>query len=227
MRASRPGWSPSPVGWGLRAAALGALLLSVLTPADGQHPARVELGWGTLSPGDPFQTTLSFRAAAGIAAGARNAFMLEYTRQSANRSEGADVGKFASQFLGAMWQHAFRDTFGAEEPRTQQYLLRIAAGYLFRGKFRGEVGSSDLANSLYAGAGAVIRYPLADRFALVGTIEDAVTIVPHQVVSSYCTAQSDGTTFCYPTGGPTYYAVTIPGGLQHNFGAFIALEWYR
>jgi hypothetical protein len=207
------------------ALALAAILL-VSTPVAAQgHRGLLELGWGSLNPGDPFHATLSFRASLGWAFAGRNALMAEYTRQSGNRSEGADLGKFARQFLGLSWHHAFTDAFSDQEPQQQQYLFRLGAGLLLRGTFPSAVGHADLRNALFLDAGAQIRYPFTDQLAVAGTIEDALAFLPRQVVSSYCTSESTGTVFCYPKGSPTYFDLTIDGRVQQNFGLFVALQW--
>src|SRR3954467_5307314 len=110
-------------------------VLSQTTVAAQAHRGFVEIGAGTLSPTNPAIITLSLRATAGWILGGQNAISAEYTRQSANRSEGNDLGKFSRHFVGIAWQHAFHDVFSDQEPMAQQYLLRVSGGAIFRGTF--------------------------------------------------------------------------------------------
>lgn len=188
------------------------------------HRILLDVGWGSLSADDPLLTTLSLRGTAGWVIDARNAIVFQVTHQSAARSEGSNFGKLTHQFVGLGWHHALRPVFANGTPRTQQYLLRIAAGMMLRGDFANAAGGSALRDAPFIDVGVVIRYPLTSRIAAVGTMEDAIAFLPAQMVSSYCTTQN-GFPYCYPAGGSSSYSVPAGGRMQHNFGFFITLEW--
>ena len=205
--------------------------LALATTVDGHAQATptrpfVEFAWGSLNQGDPFHPNMSFRAAAGVNVGARNRMQGEYTRQSANRNQGTDLGTYAFQFVGVAWEHAFQDAFESDPPKTQRYLVRIATGILVRGSFAYAVPYTDLKNAGFVDAGMVARYPFSDHVAAVGSIEDAIAFLPRQTVASYCNTIIDGYTprSCYSAGGPNVFEVDTGGAAQHNFGVFMALE---
>jgi hypothetical protein len=200
-----------------------ALLTSAAPLAAQRHRGWVEFGAGSLGPDDPFAATLSLRAAAGWMLDGRNAIGLEYSRQSANGSEGDDLGKFARQFIGLTWQHAFRNVFADQGAMRQQYLFRVSGGALVRGTFPEAVGDQRLATAPFVDIGLVIRYPFSSRVSAVGTVEDAVGFLPHQRVRSYC-GQVNGFSTCYPRGGPDYVVVDLARKTQHNFGIFAMLQ---
>lgn len=191
-----------------RTVAVALVLLVGATSLDAQgHRALLELGPGSLSPDDPFKATLSFRGSAGWILNSRNAIAFDYTRQSANRNEGADLGRHARQYIGLAWQHAFRDAYGDEQSLKQQYLLRLVGGVLTRGRFRGVQPSVALKKAGFFDVGVSIRYPFTNHLAAVGTIEDALAFLPKQVVTS----------------GSTVY--DFGGKVQNNFGLFILVQW--
>jgi hypothetical protein len=188
-----------------------------------RHPVSLELGAGTLSPDDPFSATLAMRAALGYVVGGRNAVAFEYLRQSANGSEGEDLGKFARHLIGFTWQHALGNAFMDQDRMKQQYLIRLGGGILRPGTFPEAVEDDRLATATFVDLGVVIRYPFSSRIALVGTIEDAVAFLPTQSVRSYC-GKVNGVFTCYPRGGPDHVVVKIEGRAQHNFGVFATLQ---
>ncbi|HKA60126.1 MAG TPA: hypothetical protein VKD28_16025 [Gemmatimonadales bacterium] len=198
------------------------LLVTPALPAEAQR-ALFEAGVGTLAPDDPFLVTLAFRASAGINFGGQNALTLEYSRQSANRTLGNDVGKYARQLVGLAWQHAFGDVFSDPEPKKLQYLMRLGGGALIRGTFPAAVGDQDLRNAAFADAGVVIRYPLSARVAAIGTVEDAIAFLPAETVQSYCTMQGGGMV-CYPEGGSSYFTIDRPATTQHNLGVVLSMQ---
>lgn len=183
----------------------------------------VEIGVGTLAPNDPFVITLALRATAGWALGGQNALTVEYSRQSANRNEGNDLGKFARHFVGIAWQHAFQDAFSDPESMKQTYLVRVSGGTIFRGTFPEAVEDQNLRNAPFMDLGVVIRYPLSSRVAAVGTVEDAIGFLPAETVRSYCTNQN-GFVLCYPHGGPNYYTIDLPAKTQHNLGVVLTMQ---
>jgi hypothetical protein len=187
------------------------------------HRPWLELGAGTLSPDDPFAATLAMRAGIGSGVGGRNAIGLDYSRQSANGSEGDDLGKFARHFIGVAWRRALGNAFDDQESMKQQYWLRIGGGMLVRGTFPEAVGDQQLKNATFLDVGLIIRYPFSSRVAAVGSIEDAVGFLPRESLRSYCTWQN-GARLCYPRGGPTYYTVNHAADVQHNFGIFAVLQ---
>ena len=193
-------------GHAVAATALVLLVGGVSLQAQG-HRVLLELGPGTFSPDDPFKATLSLRGAVGWILNSRNAIAFDYTRQSANRNEGPDLGRHARQFIGLAWQHAFRDAFGNEELLHQQYLLRLAGGVLTRGTFQGVQPSVALKDAGFFDAGVSIRYPFTTHVAAVGMIEDALAFLPKQVITSGSTAYDFG------------------GKVQNNFGLFVLVQW--
>lgn len=161
----------------------------------------LELGAGTLSPDEPLNAILSFRGSVGWILSSRDALAIDYTRQSNSRSTSEDLGKYARQFVGFAWQHSFREAFYDDETHQQQYLLKLSGGLLVRG--RTPSYNADLANAPFLGAALAIRYPLGARFAAVGTLEDDIAFIPSQTVDT----------------------TSIGGGVQHNFGLFITVQW--
>jgi hypothetical protein len=198
------------------------LLVAAALHAQGRR-VFFEAGVGTLAPEDPFVVTLAFRTSAGINLGGQNALTVEYSRQSANRTLGNDVGKYARQLVGLAWQHGFRDVFSDPEPKKLQYLMRLGGGALIRGTFPAAVGDQDLRNAGFADAGVVIRYPLSARVAAIGTVEDAIAFLPAETVRSYCTMQGGGMV-CYPEGGSSYFTIDRPGTTQHNLGVVLSMQ---
>ncbi len=198
-------------------------VLSLTTVAAQSNRAFFEIGAGTLSPTDPAIVTLSLRATAGWILGGQNAISAEYSRQSANRSEGNDLGKFSRHFVGIAWQHAFHDVFSDQEPMKQQYLLRVSGGAIFRGTFPEAVGDQNLRNAPYVDVGLVIRYPFSSHIAVVGTVEDAIGFLPAETVSSYC-MNDNNLVLCYPEGGSQYYTFDLPANTQHNFGVLVSAQ---
>ena len=183
----------------------------------------VEGGVGTLAPDDPFVVTMTFRAAAGMTLGGKDAITFEYSRQSANRTEGNDLGKYSRNFVGVAWQHAFRDAFSDPEPQRLQYLARLGGGTLLRGTFPEAVGDQDLRNAPFVDVGVVIRYPFSGHVTAVGTVQDAVAFLPAQTVQSYCATQN-GQIVCYEQGGPNYFTIDRPATTQHNLGVILAMQ---
>ena len=205
---------------------IGALaLVLVVAPSAAAQAGRpfVELGVGTLAPNDPFVVTLAFRASAGWELGGQNAVVVEYSRQSVNRTLGNDFGKYARSLVGLTWQHAFHDVFSDPEPKKLQYLVRLGGGTVVRGTFPEAVGDDDLRNAPFVDVGVVIRYPLSGRFAAVGTVEDAVAFLPAETVRSYC-AMQNGQMLCYPNPGPDFYTVDRPASTQHNLGVVLSMQ---
>lgn len=198
-------------------------LVLVSTLAVQTNRPFVELGVGTLAPDDPFVVTMTFRATAGWSFGGQNAVTVEYSRQSANRTEGNDLGKYARNFVGLAWQHAFQDVFSDPEPKRLQYLMRLGGGTILRGTFPEAVEDQDLRNAPFASLGMVIRYPLSSRIITIGTVEDAIGFLPAQTVKSYCSLQN-GIPLCYPNGGSTYYTVDRPASTQHNLGVVLSVQ---
>jgi len=203
----------------------GFVLVLLIVPALSAQAQRpfFEAGVGTLAPNDPFVVTLAFRTSAGINLGGQNALTLEYSRQSANRTLGNDVGMYARQLVGLSWQHAFHDVFSDPELKKLQYLVRLGGGALIRGTFPDAVGDQDLRNAAFADVGVVIRYPLSARVAAIGTVEDAIAFLPAETVQSYCTTQGGGRV-CYPDGGPTYFSIDRPASTQHNLGVVLSMQ---
>lgn len=201
-----------------------ALLLSVALalPAAAQRPF-FEAGAGTMAPNDPFRVTLALRTGAGIVLGGQNALTVEYSRQSDNPIQGNDIGKYARDFVGFAWQHAFRDVFSDPERRTLQYLVRLSGGTVVRGTFPEAVDDQDLRNAPFAGVGVVIRYPLSSRVAAVGTVEDAIAFLPAETIRSYC-AEPNGQGVCYVNPGPDYFTIDRPATTQHNLGVVLTMQ---
>ena len=166
------------------------------------HRGLLELGAGSLGPDDPLQAFLSFRGSAGWILRHRNALAIDYTRQTKSRSTSEDLGKYARQFLGLAWHHAFQEAFYDDEIHRQQYFLKLGGGLLVRGATP-SLGSADLANAPFVGAALAIRYPLASHIAAVGEIEDDMAFIPRQTINT----------------------TKIGGELQHNFGLFILVQW--
>jgi hypothetical protein len=201
-----------------------ALVLAVVAPALAAQTNRpfVEIGAGTLAPNDPFTVTLALRASAGWLFGGRNAVTLDYTRQSAVRGHDSnDLGKYARDFLGIGWQHAFQDVFSDPEPKTLQYLVRLSGGAILRGTFPEAVEGQNLRNAPFVGGGVVIRYPVSSRVIAVGSVEDAVGFLRAETVQSYCNPQNG---VCYPQGGPDYFTVDVAPTTQHNLGVILTLQ---
>jgi hypothetical protein len=186
---------------------LGVLLLCGGTAAAQTRRRWIAIAPGSLSPDDPFTATLSFRGTLGWIASDRTAFSFDYTRQSANRSEGSDLGKYARNYFGVSWQHGSAQAFADDDLMKQQYLFRVGVGLLTRGTFRGVSPAEHLKTAGFVDVGAEIRYPFTQRLAAVGTLDDVLAFLPHQVVTS---------------GSQTY---VFGGDVQHNFGLFIALQW--
>ena len=166
------------------------------------HRGLLELGAGSLAPDDPFQAFLSFRGSVGWILSHRNALAIDYTRQTKSRSTSEDLGKYARQFLGLVWHHAFQDAFYDSQIHRQQYFLKLGGGLLVRGGTP-SLGSADLENAPFVGAALAIRYPLASHIAAVGEIEDDMAFIPRQTINT----------------------TKIGGELQHNFGLFILVQW--
>ena len=203
------------------------LFLAVLAPALAAQANRpfLEIGAGTLAPSDPFTVTLALRASGGVTLGGRNAVSIEYTRQSAPRGyDSNNLGKYARDFLGIGWQHAFQDVLSDPEPKRMQYLVRIVGGALFRGTFPEAVDDQDLRNAPFAGFGLLLRYPISSRVIAVGSIEDILGFLPAETVRSYCSDLS-GQTLCYPQGGPDYYTIALPDKVQHNPGFMLTMQF--
>jgi hypothetical protein len=180
-------------------------LLAVSRLAAQQYRALLDIGPGSLNPDDPFTTTFSMRAGAGWILDHHNALGLEYTRQSASRTTNADFGRYARQFLGVAWRHAFSEVYFDEEKLKQQYLLSVSAGRVIRNK--PSDSNVDPDDGFFLGAGLAIRYPFTTRMAAMCTLEDDVALLPGQLVTA-----SSG----------SYH---IPSSLQHNFGVFILFQW--
>jgi len=201
------------IAW-IRGGALYLGIVLVVAPAaplraQGHH-VLLDAGAGSLNPDDPFAATLTLRGSLGWALGGHNVLGLEYTRQSANDSEGADLGKVARHFIGIAWQHAVTPLANQERMK-RQFLIRVGGGLLIRGTFPNATPGEELKNAAFLDAGFVIRYPFSARVAAVGTIEDAVGFLPRQKVQSYC----DTDPYCvFNTGGRA----------QHNFGLFVTLQ---
>lgn len=198
-------------------------LLATASLAAQRHRAWVELGAGTLGPDDPFAATLSLRASVGWMLSSRSGIGVKYSRQSANGSDGDDLGKFAHQFIGVVWQRGFTNAFDDQESMQHQYGVRIGGGMVIRGTFPAALGDERLKRAPFLDLGLVIRYPFTARVAAVGSIENAVAFLPRQTVRSYCSAQNGGST-CYPIGGPNYFTIDLAENVQHNLGIVAALQ---
>jgi len=198
-----------------------AVLFVIGTPLYSQeHRFMLGVGAGSLSPDDPFQAMLSFRGSATWILNHRHALNLNYTRQSANRSTNADLGRYARQFIGVSWQYAFQEAFYDEEHLKQQYFLTLGTGILNRGPTRDLDPVQDLANAPFFNVGVAIRYPITGALVVLGSLEDDFAPLPRQTMNTRCNA-----TTCFPEGSGQYYTFEVPGATQHNFGLFVLLQW--
>ena len=184
---------------------LSLVLVGVCTPALSlaaqDNRVLLELGAGSLSPVDPLTAILTFRGSVGRILSHRDALSIDYTRQSRSRSTSEDLGKYARQFVSVSWLHAFQEAFYDEDTKQQQYLFKLSGGLLVRG--RTPSFNADLANAAFLGAGLAIRYPLSRHIAAVGTIEDDIAFIPSQTIDT----------------------TNVGGGVQHNFGLFVVVQW--
>jgi hypothetical protein len=184
---------------------LSVVLVAVFTPAVAlaaqDNPIWLELGAGSLSPVDPLTAILTFRGSVGWILSHRDALSIDYTSQSRSRGTSEDLGKYPRQFVSFSWQHAFQEAFFDEDTKQQQYLFKLSGGLLVRGTTPNF--NADLSNALFLGAGLAIRYPFSPHIAAVGTIEDDVAFIPSQTI--------DTTNF--------------GGGVQHNLGLFVVVQW--
>lgn len=181
----------------------------------------VEVGSGSFTAEDPFNVMLGFRGAVGRITGARDRVAFEYSRQRANRSEGNALGLIARDFLALGWHHAFRDVFSQEPLLKQQYLLHLSAGIVPSRGFPEAVGGERLNTAPFLGIGLAIRYPISDRLALLGTLDDAMVFLSRQTVRSYCPSGSGG---CYNPGDSLYYDVNVGGAVQQNFAVLVSVQ---
>ena len=85
--------------------------------------------------------------------------------------------------------------------KQQQYLLKLSGGLLVRGTT--PTFNADLSNALFLGAGLATRYPFSRHVAAVGTIEDDVAFIPSQTIDT----------------------TNVGGGVQHNLGLFVVVQW--
>ena len=201
---------------------LAVLLFAAVPHLSAQSRRTVfELGSGSFTADDPFLVTLGFRAAIGRILGARDRIAVEYARQRANRSEGHALGLIARDFLAVGWNHSFRNAFSEETLLKQQYLLHMSAGIIPSRKFPEAVGNERLQTAPFLGIGLVIRYPISNHFALLGTLDDAMVFLPRQTVRSYCPPGAGG---CYNPGDGFYYDVNVGGAVQQNFAFFVSLQ---
>ncbi len=157
---------------------------------------------GTLNPDAPFNVTLAYGVAAGRTWRA-DAILFHVVRQSRDRNSGADINH-ARTFLLADWEHSF-SAAGATE---RQPFVRVGAGWLFRSPFK-STWAVDL--------GAGLKYRLAPRLYLLGTLDDLLARLPDETFTA-CVQVIQGLP---PSCGP---ARIIPE-LQHNFGLTVDLEY--
>jgi len=198
-------------------------LTILVSSAAAQAPVWIGIGAGALNPDDPFAATLGLRGSVGFILGAKNAVAFEYSRQSSNRSEGNDLGKFGRRFVGFVWEHGFSDVFADRQSLRRRYLVRVGGGALLRGTFPEAVGDQRLKRTSFIDVGMGIRYPFTRHVTAVGIIEDALAFLPAERVRSYC-GQSGFVSSCYPRGGSAYFQIDLAKKTQHNFGVLAMVQ---
>ncbi len=164
-------------------------------PVCAQSRFFARVGGGTLNPNDPFQTTLAFGGAFGVAEHT-NSFLIRVLRQSWNGNAGSDLGN-ARTYALLDWELAGRPVGEMQ----RQPFLRLGAGWLWQGPLK---------STWVVDLGAGLRYRLAPHLFIVGSLVDDMARLSSQTLvacsGGICTTNE------------------IKAELQQNFGLLVDLE---